>query len=119
LEYFENGKGEIRFPGSRHDPAPPGFIRREIASRREYDRFRKRVNRDLLREHEKRREYEEQEYEEFQKNQRSELRQMMQHFSERGKDLARAAMEYNDSKPRDRYDPGFHVDAMENYERHE
>ena len=44
---------------------------------------------------------------------RSELRQKMASMSERGRDVARAAMRFNDNKPREgTKDPGFHVEAF-------
>jgi hypothetical protein len=119
---FEDAGGNVRFPGSHDDPVPPGFAKRELRTIHEVRAFENRMNREERARWERHQEAEHNAWSAAEKERRAQLRAEMQHMSAAGRDFARYAMEQNDRRPRENFDPGFRIavfsDDASNREAH-
>lgn len=119
---FQAADGTFRFPGdpsgiSAHQYAREGMSRIELRSAADVRRFESHMNKRELAISHRRVEKMQEMREDRERRMRSELRNSMQHMSEKGRDLARAAMRKADNEPRPQArDAGFHVQAL-SYDR--
>jgi len=95
-----------RFPGDANgrvakDYEKMGYERVELRGSQEVRRFEKHMNQREFSKAMRKAENEQRARETRESANRSELRHQMKHFSEAGKDLARAAMANNDRRPRE------------------
>lgn len=123
--YFENPEtGHLYTPAHSSKKVPDGYVRKEISSSRDYERFTRAYTSQLRREHElaqeAREDYERVMFDEPNRERRKALLEAMQSFSPEGKELARLAMEKSDREDRERYessrksyDPGFYIETRE------
>ena len=103
---FKAPDGEFRYPGDANGRVAKsyermGYERVELRGSQEVRRFEKHINKREFSKAMRKAEHEQRAREARESANRSELRQQMRHFSEAGKDLARAAMANNDRKPRE------------------
>jgi hypothetical protein len=114
---FRGPDGQIRFPGdangtSAHVYATQGFERIEIRGAAEMRRFEKAMNATEYSRAARRLEHKQSQREERQRILRGELRQRMQSMSTAGRAIARAVMDRNDNRPRERVaDANFHSEV--------
>lgn len=111
---FKDRFGRLSYPGNTNDPPPPGYERVEIASTTGVRQLQKQMDLNARIEHEVHAAESEQLTENWRKRRREKLKEKMQTMSAFGRDLARHAMEMTDAKPRQRFNPGSHIDAFEN-----
>lgn len=117
---FRGPDGQVRFVGdangiSAHQYAKQGFERIEIRGAAEMRRFEKHMNKHEYARSCRRAERAQEHREEREKVMRGQLRNLMPTMTRFGRDLARAAMNKNDNKPRERgKEAGFHSDVYSN-----
>lgn len=109
---FRGPKGKVRFPGRSDAPTPQGYERVELRTSHEVHKFEREMNAKEMSKYQNRQEREERCYEPFHSAMRSQLRAHAQHFSQQGRDFAELAMRENNNRPRERFDPGFHIEAF-------
>lgn len=112
---FEDAHGNVRFPGRNDAPTPDGFKAVELRDIRQVREFERRMNAREHARHEVSTEGERAAFSEAQQRNRAELRAAMRHMTPAGRALAQAAMDEGDrqdSQPRARFDPGFHVEVF-------
>lgn len=115
---FKAPDGTFRFPGDRDGKsatnyAKMGYERVEIRGAVEMRGFERKMNKAEFAEAERRVERKHQMREEREKRNRSTLRDEMGRMTQRGRDLARAAMARNDAKPQERArDGNFHSEVF-------
>lgn len=111
------GPDGFRFPGDPNGPAATryareGFERIELRGAADVRRFEKVMNAHEYSRAARRVEHQQRFREQREAHLRGELRQKMQSFSARGRELARVVMRQNDHKPRERVrDANFHVEV--------
>lgn len=114
---FKGPDGQFRFPGDASGPAAAryareGFERIEIRGAHEMRRFEKVMNRHEYSRASRRLEHKLAGREAREKALRGDLRMRMQSMSTAGRTLARAAMDRNDNRPKERVaDANFHNEA--------
>lgn len=114
---FRGPDGQIRFPGdangaSAANYARQGFERIEIRGAAEMRRFERGMNAQEYSRAARKVEHRQMQREAREKVLRSELRQRMQSMSTAGRTIARAVMERNDNRPRERVaDANFHSEV--------
>ena len=109
---FRGPKGKVRFPGRANAPTPKGYERVELRTSHEVYKFEREMNAKEISRYHAKQEREERCVEPFRAALRSQLRGHARNFSQYGKDFASLAMSENDNRPRQRYDPGFHLEAF-------
>lgn len=100
---------KYRFPGAADARVPKGFVKRELKSIRDIERFERDMNARLRSDSDRHHENEERAFGEIRSRLRSELRQAMQRMSPEGRDFAAFAMAFNDNRKRKTTECGFHV----------
>lgn len=114
---YQTPEGDCRFPGDPNGRSAKyyeklGYQRLELRDAQDVRRFEKHMNQREYSQAMRRSEAMARMSEEQEKARRSELRNAMQGFSERGKALARAAMRQVDQKPREyAKSTGFHSEV--------
>lgn len=114
---FRAPDGSYRFPGDAHGQSVKqyeklGYERQEIRGAAEMRSFERRMNQIEYSRAQRQVEARQRQREEREKVTRSALYEQMKSMSNIGRDVARAAMARNDSKPRERaHAPGFHSEV--------
>lgn len=114
---FKGPDGQIRFPGDANglaasSYAKQGFERIEIRGAAEMRRFEKGMNAVEYSRAARRLEHKQRQREERERVLRGELRMRMQSMSAAGRAIARAVMDRNDNRPRERVqDANFHSEV--------
>ncbi len=111
---YRNPDGTIGVPGSKDARIPEGAERIELRTSADVQRISREMTQAEYRKHLAKQEREERTFGEQCRQQRAELRQQMQSFSERGKDFARMAMKQNDEAASKRFQTNVYFDAFEN-----
>jgi len=104
--------GSVRFPGHANAPVPEGFERVELRTTEEKRRFEREINKNEYKRHQEAQERKEQYFGAIRSKNRAELREAMKHMSPRGRDIAMAAMEARDKRVSQKYEAGFHIEAL-------
>lgn len=116
MVYFENARGEKKYPGRYNDPTPPGYERRELTTTHDVRKFQRVMDTESRIEHE----VHESKCAEMEENWRKTRRERMfsklnaMGASQAGIDFAKMAVERNDSKPKKKYNPGNYIAPFEN-----
>jgi hypothetical protein len=106
--------GNFRFPGHENARVPKGFNRVELKTLSEIAAFERQMNQKLSSEAARHIENEEKHFQRVRDRERSDLRQKMQSFSERGKAFAQFCIDENNRRRRKKSDVGFQVDILNN-----
>lgn len=117
--YFEDANGRVIPAAATHAIPPNGYARREAFTFTDMRKLEARMNQQELDVREKFTEHEQSQREYMIAQERRDLRTMMSHMSELGKDFAREAMRRNDTRLTvydNRKHPGIHLEAL-NYDQ--
>jgi hypothetical protein len=114
--YFENARGEKKYPGRSTDPAPPGFERRELTTTHEVRRFQRKMDFEARLEREVYDQANEIRSAERKRIRRERMFDKLNKMgaSPAGIDLAKKACERSDARPKPKYNPGSYISAFEN-----
>lgn len=113
--YFENARGERKYPGRFADAPPPGFVRRELTNIHEVRKFQRVMDTEARIEHEVIGAEMEKRKKARQKERRERMFRKLNDMgaSQAGIDFAKAAVQRSDSKPKKRYEPGSFIAPFE------
>ena len=114
IDVYQNPDGSIGICGAKGARIPEGSQRIELRNAADIRRIEQRMTAAEYEKFTRKQEREERHFGALQSEQRAELRQKMQSFSERGKAFSRLAMKENDNAPRKRFQTNVFFDAFSN-----